>query len=66
MAAYDALGQGGGTIYITGSSTSGAWCTSTAGQGDLDHGFSRPKLRQISSRRLEKDETPEGRSISSV
>ncbi len=33
MAAYDALGQGGGTIYITGSSTSGAWCTSTAGQG---------------------------------
>ena len=33
MAAYDALGQGGGTIYISGSSTSGAWCTSTAGQG---------------------------------
>ena len=33
MAGYDALGQGGGTIYISGSSTSGAYCTSTAGQG---------------------------------
>ena len=33
MAAYDTLGQGGGTIYISGSSTSGVYCTSTAGQG---------------------------------
>ncbi len=47
MAAYDALGQGGGTIYITGSSTSGAWCTSTAGQGiwimgSLDPNYASP------------------------
>jgi len=33
MGAYDTLGQGGGTIYITGSSTSYSSCTSTAGQG---------------------------------
>src|SRR5262249_19539424 len=42
MGAYDALSQGGGTIYITGSSTSAASCTPTPGQGIWIMGSSDP------------------------
>ena len=63
MAGYDALGQGGGTIYISGSSTSSAYCTSTAGQGIWIMGSGRPELLQ-SAGGLDDRWNSEGRSIS--